>query len=82
MRVIVERHRIEIHGKRGTMTDEYIDRIAHIKLLEDKLVLMQGERDEARREVCNNKANHLPTMSDPYREAKRRGWDCFKEKDK
>ena len=64
------------------MTDEYIDRIAHIKLLEDKLVLMQGERDEARREVCNNKANHLPTMSDPYREAKRRGWDCFKEKDK
>jgi len=32
--------------------------------------------------VCNNEANHLPTMSDPYREAKRRGWDCFKEKDK
>jgi hypothetical protein len=29
--------------------DEDIDRIAHIKLLEDKLVLMQGERDEAMR---------------------------------
>ena len=27
--------------------DEDINRIAHIKLLEDKLVLMQGERDDA-----------------------------------
>jgi hypothetical protein len=40
---------------------------------------LRAERDDARREVCNNKANHLPTMSDPYREAKRRGWDCFKD---
>jgi len=38
-----------------------------------------SERDEARREVLTNKANHLPTMFDPNREAKRRGWDCFKE---
>ena len=37
------------------------------------------ERDEARREVCMAEANHLPTMADPRREAKRRGWDCFKE---
>ncbi len=37
------------------------------------------ERDEARREVCNNEANHLPTMADARREAQRRGWDCFKE---
>ena len=37
------------------------------------------ERDEARREVCRNEANHLPTMADPHREARRRGWDCFKE---
>jgi len=36
------------------------------------------ERDEARREVCRNEANHLPTMADPRREAKRRGWDCFR----
>lgn len=28
--------------------DEDIDRIAHIKLLEGELVLMQGERDDAR----------------------------------
>lgn len=40
---------------------------------------LKRERDEARREVCNNEANHLPTMADPHREAKRRGWDCFKE---
>ena len=30
------------------MTDEDIDRIAQLKLLEDELALMQGERDEAR----------------------------------
>lgn len=40
---------------------------------------LRAERDEARREVCNNEANHLPTMADPRREAERRGWDCFKE---
>ena len=39
----------------------------------------RAERDEARREVCRNEANHLPTMADPRREAARRGWDCFKE---
>lgn len=37
----------------------------------------RAERDEARREVCRNEANHLPTMADPRREAARRGWDCF-----
>lgn len=42
---------------------------------------MRAERDEARREVCMAEANHLPTMADPRREAKRRGWDCFKETD-
>jgi len=40
---------------------------------------LRKERDEARREVCRNEANHLPTMADPHREARRRGWDCFKE---
>lgn len=38
---------------------------------------IKAERDEARREVCNNEAEHLPTMADPHMEAKRRGWDCF-----
>ena len=47
--------------------------------LVDAIRLLVKERDEARREVCRNEANHLPTMADPRREAKRRGWDCFKE---
>ena len=38
------------------------------------------ERDEARREVLMNKANHLPKMSDPFSEAKRRGWDCLESR--
>lgn len=41
------------------------------------LNLMKAERDEARREVCNNEAKHFPTMADPHMDAKRRGWDCF-----
>jgi hypothetical protein len=45
----------------------------------DEIERLRKERDEARREVCNNEANHLPTMADPRREAQRRGWDCFKE---
>ncbi len=40
---------------------------------------LRDERDEARRELCRNEANHLPTMADPHREARRRGWNCFKE---
>ena len=47
--------------------------------LVDAIRLLVKERDEARREVCNNEANHLPTMADARREAKRRGWDCYKE---
>ena len=42
---------------------------------------LRAERDEARREVCRNEANHLPTMADPRREAARRGWDCFKKEE-
>ena len=40
---------------------------------------LRVERDDARREVCMNEAKHFPTMADPYRDAERRGWDCFKE---
>ena len=45
------------------------------------IVRLIAERDEARREVCRNEANHLPTMADPRREAARRGWDCFKKEE-
>lgn len=38
------------------------------------------ERDEARREVCSmNETGLRMNESDKKREAKRRGWDCFKE---
>ena len=46
------------------------------------IVRLIAERDEARREVCRNEANHLPTMADPHREAARRGWDCFKKEER
>ena len=41
---------------------------------------MMDERDEARREVCSmNETGLRMNESDKKREAKRRGWDCFKE---
>ena len=46
-----------------------------------EIIRLTEERDEARREVCNSKANHLPTMADPRREAAQRGWDCFENKE-
>jgi hypothetical protein len=41
---------------------------------------LREERDEARREVCSmNETGLRMRESDKQREAKRRGWDCFKE---
>ena len=54
---------------------EYLNEM--IRSLNNQLVDALRERDEARREVLTNEANHLPTMSDPFRQAKRRGWDCL-----
>jgi hypothetical protein len=63
-----------------------IDLLNQIRRMENERVdllqviaSLRAERDEARREVCRNEANHLPTMADPRREAARRGWNCFKE---
>jgi hypothetical protein len=53
-----------------------------LKLAIYEIERLRVERDEARREVCLNEAQHLPTMADPHREAMRRGWDCFKEDSK
>jgi hypothetical protein len=53
-----------------------------LELFEKTIECLRSERDEARRELCRNEANHLPTMADPHREARRRGWDCFKEETK
>ena len=45
------------------------------------LVKARDQRDEARREVCGmNESGLRMNDSDKQREAKRRGWDCFKEK--
>ena len=46
----------------------------------DEIERLRAERDEARREVCNmNETGLRMNESDKKREAKRRGWDCFKE---
>ena len=56
----------------------------HDKLLKDyaatnlKLKECIYERDEARMEICINEAVHFPNTIDPRLDAKRRGWDCFK----
>ena len=50
------------------------------KIFLDKIDRLTAERDEARREVCNmNETGLRMNESDKKREAKRRGWDCFKE---
>jgi hypothetical protein len=63
-------------SKYTSLTPEIINIICHGYA---RICQLERERDEARREVCRNEANHLPTMADPHREARRRGWDCFKE---
>ena len=53
---------------------------SHIEDLVTKCEQLQHERDEARREVCGmNESGLRMNDSDKQREAKRRGWDCFKE---
>ncbi len=63
-----------LDGGHGSTLEQIILKAAYGDILR-----LTAERDEARREVCRNEANHLPTMADPRREAARRGWDCFKE---
>ena len=55
---------------------------SHIEDLVTKCEQLQNERDEARREVCGmNESGLRMNDSDKQREAKRRGRDCFKEKE-
>jgi len=57
--------------------------IDHVESLVAKCAELTRERDEARREVCNmNESGLRMNDSDKQLEAKRRGWDCFKEKSK
>lgn len=57
------------------------DRLARRNaLLVAEIETLREERDEARREVCSmNETGLRMNESDKKREAKRRGWDCFKE---
>ena len=68
--------RLRYYTQVDTATPVFIDNADLLKAA-DEIERLRAERDEARREVLRNEANHLPTMSDPYREAKRRGWDCL-----
>lgn len=53
---------------------------AEIEQLQKEIEQLRQERDEARREVCNmNETGLRMNESDKKREAKRRGWDCFKD---
>lgn len=73
------------------MTDEQLHELmeAHrhysaaaevFKSAHDEITRLREERDEARREVCGmNESGLRMNDSDKQREAKRRGWDCFKE---
>ena len=55
-------------------------RIAMCDMRSEKIIELIAERDEARREVCSmNETGLRMNKSDKKREAKRRGWDCFKE---
>ena len=60
------------------------DSAFHDQLLKDyaatniKLKECIYERDSARMEVCINESVHFPNTIDPRLDAKRRGWDCFK----
>ena len=54
--------------------------IDHVESLVAKCAELTKERDEARRVVCGmNESGLRLNDSDKQREAKRRGWDCFKE---
>ena len=66
-----------LDGGSGSTMEQIILKAAY-----GDIVRLTAERDEARREVCRNEANHLPTMADPHREAARRGWDCFKKEER
>lgn len=58
-----------------------IERLRKMLEVQDEMVKHYvEERDEARREVCSmNETGLRMNESDKKREAKRRGWDCFKE---
>jgi hypothetical protein len=68
------------------LRDELTERIHMCDMRSEKILELTAERDEARREICQNEAEdfrHIygEWLSHPDRVAKERGWDCFKEND-
>jgi hypothetical protein len=59
---------------RGDMIQLLESAKSEIETLTDNLTQMQGERDEARREVCEFEKYCIE-------EANKRGWDCYKKKE-
>ena len=48
--------------------------------LRQQVADLRGERDEARREICQSRSTSYPhDMTEVYEIADSRGWDCFKE---
>lgn len=64
----------------STMMDEIEAWRQAMQKAERDIAQVRAERDDARREVCSmNETGLRMNESDKRREAKRRGWDCFKE---
>ena len=51
--------------------------VGTIHAVDEALLVLTKERDEARREVCEFE---LVNMKQAYEYATHRGWDCYKEK--
>lgn len=94
-RNLIERLRIPWEGMGEMANQQRAEAAAAIETLLDEIIVWQDryakmmierlnaedQRDEARREVCSmNETGLRMNESDKKREAKRRGWDCFKEK--
>ena len=72
-------HRLRLWAE-GVQNQKAVVLAVAITEAADEIERLRAERDEARREVCSmNETGLRMNESDKKREAKRRGWDCFKE---
>ena len=79
-RSLIERLRIPWEGMGDMANQQRAEAAVQISTMMDEIERLREERDEARREVCSmNETGLRMNESDKKREARRRGWDCFKE---
>ena len=77
---MANQQRAEAAVQISTMMDEIEAWRQAMQKAERDMAKLRAERDEARREVCSmNETGLRMNETDKKREAKRRGWDCFKE---